>query len=237
MKIYANRGNSGHYPENTLAAFRAAAELPVAGVVINVQLSKDDKVVVIHDERLERTTDGQGYVKDKTLAELKELDCGAWFSPEWEGERIPALDEVFDIFRETEHRLNIELKTDFFPYDKLIEKVIALSDKRGMTERLIMSSFNHEDVQKVCKETHVEAAVSTSQILVDVYDYARVIGTNRIHMSLSAAYRKTATDALRKGAIIYVYTDNDLQYVEELQQIGIHGLITNHPETMLTKFP
>ncbi|TWT27567.1 glycerophosphodiester phosphodiesterase family protein [Planomicrobium sp. CPCC 101110] len=237
MKIYANRGSSGNYPENTLAAFRAAAELPIAGIVMNVQLSKDGKVVVIHDERLERTTDGQGYVKDKTLTELKDLNCGAWFSPDWEEERIPTLDEVFDIFQGTDHRLNIELKTDFFPYDQLIGKVIAISDKRGMTERLILSSFNHEDVQKVCRETHVESAILTSDILVDAYDYARVIGTDRIHISLSGAYRRTATDALRKGAIVYVYAGDDLQYAEELQQIGIHGLITNHPEVMLKRLP
>lgn len=236
MKIYANRGSSGKYPENTFAAFQAAAELPITGVVLNVQLSKDEKVVVIHDERLERTTDGHGYVKDKTLAELKALDCGSWFSPEWEGAEIPTLGEVLDIFQETAHRLNIELKTNIFPYDKLLEKVIASADKRGMTERLILSSLNHEDVQKACKETSIESAILTSQVLVDAYDYGRVIGTNRIHLPLPAAFRKTATDALRKGAIVYVYTDNDLQYAEELQQIGIHGIITNHPEIMLTKF-
>lgn len=233
MKIYANRGSSGTYPENTLLAFRAAAELPISGVVINVQLSKDGKVVVIHDEKLDRTTDGIGYVKDKTLAELKELDCGSWFSSEWAGERIPTLDEVFEIFQETDHRLNIELKTDIFPYDGLLDKVIELADKRGLAERLILSSYNHEDVQKACKETEVEAAIITLQVLVDVYDYARVIGTNRIHMSLPSAFRKTATDALRKGAIVYVYTVNDLNYAEELKQIGVHGLITNYPEMML----
>lgn len=237
MKIYANRGSSGTYPENTLAAFQAAAELPIAGVVINVQLSKDEKIVVIHDERLERTTDGRGFVKDKTLAELKLLDCGAWFSPEWEGAEIPTLAEVFDIFQETDHRLNIDLKTNVFPHDQLLDKVIALADKRGLTERLILSSFNHEDIQKVCKETSIESAILTENVMVDVYDYARVIGTNRIHMNLPAAFRKTATDALRKGAIVYVYIDNNLQYAEDLQQIGIHGLITNYPELLLSKNP
>ncbi|MDN7241877.1 glycerophosphodiester phosphodiesterase family protein [Planococcus sp. N028] len=237
MRIYANRGSSGTYPENTLAAFRAAAELPITGVVINVQLSKDGKVVVFHDERLERTTNGTGYVKDKTLEELKELDCGSWFSSEWQGEEIPTLDEVLEVFEETDHRLNIELRTDLFPHEKLVDKVIAVAEKRGMMDRLILSSFNHEDIQKVCRETSVEAAIITLQVLVDVYDYARVIGTNRIHMSLPSAFRKTATDALRKGAIVYVYTVNDLQYADELQHIGIHGIITNYPEIMLTKFP
>ncbi|WKA54162.1 glycerophosphodiester phosphodiesterase family protein [Planococcus shixiaomingii] len=237
MRIYANRGSSGTYPENTLAAFRAAAELPITGVVINVQLSKDGKVVVFHDERLERTTNGTGYLKDKTLEELKELDCGSWFSSEWQGEEIPTLDEVLEVFEETDHRLNIELRTDLFPHEKLVDKVIAVAEKRGMMDRLILSSFNHEDIQKVCRETSVEAAIITLQVLVDVYDYARVIGTNRIHMSLPSAFRKTATDALRKGAIVYVYTVNDLQYADELQHIGIHGIITNYPEIMLTKFP
>ncbi|PSL25084.1 glycerophosphoryl diester phosphodiesterase [Planomicrobium soli] len=237
MKIYANRGSSGTYPENTLTAFQAAAALPITGVVINVQLSKDEKIVVIHDEKLERTTNGEGYVKDKTLEELKQLDCGAWFSPEWEGTEIPTLAEVFDIFQDTDHRLNIDLKTNVFPYDQLLDKVIALADKRGLTERLILSSFNHEDIQKVCKETSVESAILTENVMVDVYDYARVIGTNRIHMNLPTAFRKTATDALRKGAIVYVYINNNLQYAEDLQQIGIHGLITNYPELLLSKNP
>lgn len=233
MKIYAHRGCSGSYPENTLVAFRAAAELPITGVEIDVHLTKDGEIVVIHDEKVNRTTNGKGYVKEMTLKELRELDCGSWYSEEWNDEKIPTLDEVFDIFEETNHRLNIELKTDVFPYDGLADKVVELAAERGFTDRVLISSFNHEDVQSIVQGKQVESAILTFEVLVDVYDYARVIGTKRIHVSLPSAFRRMTTDALRKGAIVYVYTVNDLSYAEELQKIGIHGIFTDYPEKML----
>lgn len=235
MKIYAHRGSSGTHPENTLAAFREAARLPITGVEFDVHLTKDGEVVVIHDEKINRTTNGKGYVKGMTLAQLKEFDCGSWFSEKWKDERIPTLDEVFDVFEGTEHRLNIELKTDIFPYDSLVDKVIALAEKRGMTERIVISSFNHEDVQKVCLGKEVEAAVLTSHVHVDLYDYARVIGTNRVHISLPSALRRMTKDALMKGSIVYVYTINKLEYAQQLQKIGVHGIFTDFPERMLNE--
>lgn len=236
MKIYAHRGCSGAYPENTLIAFRAAAKLPIAGVEIDVHLTKDGEIVVIHDEKVNRTTDGKGYVKEMTLKEIKELDCGSWFSEEWSGEKIPTLDEVFDIFEHTDHRLNIELKSDVFPYDGLADQVIELAAKRGFLNRVLISSFNHEDIQTVVQGKKVEAAILTFEVLVDAYDYARVIGTKRIHVSLPSAFRRMTTDALRKGAIVYAYTVNDVSYAEELQKIGVHGIFTDYPEKMLAHF-
>lgn len=235
MRIYAHRGCSGTYPENTLAAFRAAAELPITGVEIDVHLTIDDEIVVIHDEKVNRTTNGKGYVKDMTLSEVRKLDAGSWFSEVWAGEKIPTLDEVFDIFENTDHRLNIELKTDVFPYVGLIDKVLEKAEKRGFSDRILISSFNHEDVQTVRRKKSVEAAILTLDVYVDVYDYARVVGTDRIHMSLPGAFRRMATDALHKGAIVYVYTVNDIEYAKQLQQIGIHGIFTDFPEKMLAE--
>ncbi len=233
MKIFAHRGSSGTHPENTLAAFRAAAALPIDGVEIDVHLTKDGEVVVIHDEKINRTTNGKGYVKDMTLEELQQYDAGSWFSEEWGGERVPTLDEVLDIYEGTSHRLNIEIKSDIFPYDGLVEKVLTIANNRGMADRLLLSSFNHEDVRHICRETEVKSAVLASQIYVDIYDYARVIGTKQVHVSLPGAFRKMTTDALIKGAIVYVYTVNKLEYAEQLKQIGIHGIFTDYPERML----
>lgn len=235
MRIYAHRGCSGTYPENTIAAFKAAAELSVTGIEFDVHLTKDGEAVVIHDEKVNRTTDGTGYIKDMTLSELKKLDAGSWFSEEFAGERIPTLDEVFDVFQETDHRLNIELKTDIFPYEGLVDKVLDRVEKRGFSDRILISSFNHEDVQTISLKKTVESAILTLGIYVDVYDYARVVGTDRIHMSLPGAPRRMATDALRKGAIVYVYTVNELGYARQLQQIGIHGIFTDFPEKMLAE--
>lgn len=233
MKVFAHRGSSGTHPENTLAAFRAAAALPIDGVEIDVHLTKDGEVVVIHDEKINRTTNGKGYVKDMTLEELQQYDAGSWFSEEWGGERVPTLDEVLDIYEGTSHRLNIEIKSDIFPYDGLVEKVLTIANNRGMADRLLLSSFNHEDVRHICRETEVKSAVLASQIYVDIYDYARVIGTKQVHVSLPGAFRKMTTDALIKGAIVYVYTVNKLEYAEQLKQIGIHGIFTDYPERML----
>ncbi|QHJ70409.1 glycerophosphodiester phosphodiesterase [Planococcus halotolerans] len=235
MRIYAHRGCSGTYPENTLAAFKAAAELPITGVEIDVHLTKDREIVVIHDEKVNRTTDGKGYIKDMTLSEVRKLDAGSWFSGEFAGEKIPTLDEVFDIFQETDHRLNIELKTDVFPYEGLVGKVLEAAEKRGFLHRILISSFNHEDIQTVSRKKTVESAILTLDIYVDVYDYARVVGTDRIHMSLPGAFRRMATDALRRGAIVYAYTVNEIEYAQQLQQIGIHGIFTDFPELMLAE--
>ncbi|MCM3610247.1 glycerophosphodiester phosphodiesterase [Planococcus sp. MERTA32b] len=235
MRIYAHRGCSGTYPENTLAAFKAAAELPITGVEIDVHLTKDREIVVIHDEKVNRTTDGKGYIKDMDLSEVRKLDAGSWFSEEFAGEKIPTLDEVFDVFEKTNHRLNIELKTDVFPYEGLVDKVLEAAEKRGFLHRVLISSFNHEDIQTVSRKKSVESAILTLDVYVDVYDYARVVGTDRIHMSLPAAFRRMATDALRKGAIVYVYTVNELEYARQLQQIGIHGIFTDFPEKMLAE--
>ena len=97
LKIYAHRGYSAKYPENTLAAFRATAELAVEGVEFDVHLTADRKVVVIHDEKIDRTSNGSGYVKDMTFEELRQYDYGSWFSEEFVGEVIPTLIEVLEV--------------------------------------------------------------------------------------------------------------------------------------------
>ena len=126
MDIYAHRGSSGTHPENTLAAFREAARLPIYGVEFDVHLTKDGELVVIHDETIDRTSNGKGFVKDMTLAELRSFDFGSWFSDEFRGEPIPTLHEVLEVFSETSHHLNIELKSDIFPYEGMAEKVVAM---------------------------------------------------------------------------------------------------------------
>ena len=117
MEIFAHRGASGNFPENTIAAFKEAARLPVYGVEFDVHMTADGELVVIHDESIDRTSNGTGYVKDMSLAELKTYDFGSWFSPDFQGETIPTLSEVLDVFDSTDHKLNIELKSDIFPYE------------------------------------------------------------------------------------------------------------------------
>lgn len=232
MEIFAHRGSSGTHPENTLPAFVEAAALPVHGVELDVHLSKDGELVVIHDEKVNRTTNGKGYVKDMALAELKKLDAGSWKASQWDGTAIPTLTEVFELFKDTRHVLNVELKTDIFPYAGAVEKVARLAARQGMENRLIVSSFNHPDVKLAVHRHHVSGAILASNILVDMAAYAETVGTKRLHLSLPYALRHGA-ELIEKGCEVYVYTVNRLDYAEQLQQIGASGIFTDYPEKML----
>lgn len=232
MEIFAHRGSSGTHPENTLPAFVEAAALPVHGVELDVHLSKDGELVVIHDEKVNRTTNGKGYVKDMALAELKQLDAGSWKAGNWAGAAIPALAEVFDVFKHTQHVLNVELKTDVFPYTGAVEKVARLAAEQGMEHRLVISSFNHPDVQEALCQHQLPGAILASNILVDMAVYAEAVGTKRLHLSLPYALRHGA-ELIGKGCKVYVYTVNRLDYAEQLRQIGVSGIFTDYPEKML----
>ena len=109
--VLGHRGASGYAPENTLEAFKLAMDMGADGFELDVHLSKDGELVVIHDETVDRTTDGTGFVGEMTLAQLKALD--AWNHKEgYQGARIPTLAEVYDLIRDTDHIVNVEIKTD-----------------------------------------------------------------------------------------------------------------------------
>jgi glycerophosphoryl diester phosphodiesterase len=141
---FAHRGASHEAPANTLAAFRRAVELGADGVELDVHLSKDRQLVVIHDFTLETTTNGRGLVQNHTLAELKELDAGSWFGPAFAGERIPSLQEVIEAVGQR-LLLNIELKASRHgpgSGDDLADAVVHLIEDYHLQDRVVVSSFS-----------------------------------------------------------------------------------------------
>ncbi|AYC28686.1 glycerophosphodiester phosphodiesterase [Paenisporosarcina cavernae] len=234
MKIIAHRGSSGTYPENTLAAFQAAANLRVDGVEFDVHMTKDGELVVIHDETIDRTTNGGGYIKDFTYKELRQYDAGSWFSPTFANEKIPALEEVLSIFKETNMTVNVELKSDIVPYEGMTERVLRMVHDFDMEEQVIISSFDHEALEQAKQlAPHVQTALLTMEVMVDVADYAHLLKAEAIHIALPAAYRKMTKVALSKGAIIRVFTVNDVVQATELLEIGVHAIFTDYPEKMV----
>lgn len=234
MDLFAHRGVSAHYPENTKAAFYAASKLPIAGIELDVHVTADGEVVVIHDETIDRTSNGSGYVKDLTLQQLRSYDYGSWFAEEYKGESIPTLSEVLELFVATHHRINIELKTDIFPYEGIEALVLKEIAKHQITERVIISSFNHESLQTVSQMApYIETAALFAEILVDFTTYTAKIPANAIHVSLPTASRRSIGVALEQGATIRVYTVNDLEYAKQLQQLGIQAVFTDDPEAIL----
>ena len=234
MDIFAHRGISAHYPENTAAAFRAASRLPIAGIELDVHVTADGELVVIHDETIDRTSNGCGYVKDYTLQQLRGFDFGSWFSVEFEGESIPTLSEILELFAGTNHRINIELKTDVIPYNGIEALVMKVVAAHQMTERVIISSFNHESIQIISlMAPYIETAALFAEVLVDFNGYAAKIPANAIHVSLPAAYCKSVDKALQEGALVRVYTVNDVVQAEHLQGLGIGAIFTDDPEKIM----
>lgn len=141
----AHRGYRAKYPENTLVAFKAALDAGVQMIELDVALSRDRKLVVIHDANLERTTNGKGAVSDYTLEQLKQLDAGGWFHPRFAGEQLPELSEVLDLAG-GRVLINIEIKPHAYepnhPLDAVERQIVKLIRRRRITDRVLISSFD-----------------------------------------------------------------------------------------------
>lgn len=160
-QIFAHRGSKGTHPENTLSAFREALEVGSDGIELDVHLTRDGIPVVIHDETVDRTTDGTGLVQTKTLQELKQLDAGSWFRPPFQGERIPSLAEVLQLLVQCSFTgcLNIELKTDQLQYAGIEERVWdTVLENPGQFE-IVFSSFHYPTLETL-KRLHPEAEIA-----------------------------------------------------------------------------
>ena len=148
--VWAHRGASGIMPENTLPAFAKAVELGADGVELDIQMSADGEIVVIHDEMVDRTSDGKGWVKDFTLEQLRQLDV-SYGHKELGHVCIPTMREVFELLKPTELTINIELKTGILDYPGMEEKILILTREYGFEDRVIYSSFNHYSILKIQK--------------------------------------------------------------------------------------
>ena len=144
MKIWAHRGCSQRYPENTLLSFEKAAALynkGLTGIELDIQLASDGHIVVIHDERVDRTTDGTGFVKDFSLKDLQSLHIAA---PEGRMERISTIEEVLDLlepYMKSGLRLNIELKNSVIHYENMEQMIVDIIHKRGLDDYVVYSTF------------------------------------------------------------------------------------------------
>ena len=147
----AHRGGAADAPENTLASFRNAMAAGIPNWELDVQLTADETLVVFHDETLDRTTDGQGPLAGHTLAELKRLDAGSWFGPEWRGERIPTLTEVIALARSAPDggaRLVIEIKSPHL-YPGIEECLLDLLRAENFMDQVLIMSFDGDSLERV----------------------------------------------------------------------------------------
>ena len=232
IKVWAHRGASGYAPENTMEAYILAHQYGADGIELDVQLSKDGEIVVIHDEKIDRTSNGRGLVRDYTLRQLRSFNYNKT-KPEHFQAGIPTLEEVLLYIRDkTGMTVNIELKTGVFSYPGIEEKTVELVHTLGMEERIIYSSFNHYSIMKVRQiDAQAKVGLLYSEGFIDVPGYASKLGVNALHPSWrNLQYPDYLEDCRRYHLDLNVWTVNREDLMLQMCQAGVHAIITNYPD-------
>lgn len=241
MKIWAHRGCSQRYPENTLLAFEKAVSLQeLTGIELDIQLTKDGELVVIHDERVDRTTETIGYVRDYTLAELKKLHIYADVNSV---QSIPTMNEVFDLLEERLKKglkLNIELKNSIYPYEGMEEKIVELVHKRGLQNSIVYSTFYAKSLEKVkVLDPTAELAILDGKVSDCLYKMKGGCGAVALHpfwrgMDLFKEDLKGISVRAWMSGHLYPEkpTGNKLDF-NSLEEKGITDIILNEPEAYI----
>ena len=232
--IIAHRGASAAAPENTIAAFKRAVELGAGGIEFDVQLSLDGQPVVIHDETVDRTSNGTGWVKDKTLEELKTLDFGSWFAPGFSGERISTLEEVLFLLSSWTGMLNIEIKSGPVFYHGIEKKVVGLVRKYNMSHRVIISSFNHYSLVEVAGiAPEIGTGVLYMEGLYEPWSYAIKLGACAVHPLFHTLVPEVVEGCRENGIAVNTFTVDRPELIKKMIVMGVDGIITNVPDIAL----
>jgi len=226
--VFGHRGAKAYAPMNTLAAFVLAADQGAHGVELDVHRSRDGYPVILHDFTLEDTTNAQGRVTDMTLADLKALDAGSWFGPQFVGVQIPTLDEVFEAVGQRLF-VNVEIKAETEESDGVEEVVADCIRRHNMAARVIVSSFN--------PPTLVRFRALMPDVPVGYLYEGADVPQDAIYEAFHP-YREHVTaemvEACRaRNQYLNVWTVNDPQTAVALVEMGVHGIITDNPDTVL----
>ena len=234
-RVIAHRGFSGAAPENTLAAVRAAIRIKADMVEIDVTLTADHHIVVIHDETLDRTTDGKGEVSRVTLAEIQRLDAGSWFGPSFAGEAVPTLDEVL-VEIEGRILLNVEIKSEAVPRGVVTKVASAIRDHR-MTDQVVVSSFSPSALE----EMHSVAPDIRTAVLYnvkyhkgqDAVEIVTDLGASVFNIKRQRLTKKMRRRCFEHNIPVGIYTVNTPRRVRRLVKKGVNAIFTDHPDRLI----
>lgn len=233
--IFAHRGSKGTHPENTLAAFKEATRVKADGIELDVQFSLDEKLVVIHDGDVDRTTNGVGLVKDKTLAELKKLDAGSWFNPIYSNEVIPTFEEVLDLLISENYQgiLNIEIKTDEYDYDGIEVSVLKAVNEKILPFKVLLSSFNTETMTRVIElDDKYEKAIIMDKSKRKISYGLNTEKIQGLHPSIEWIEENQET-AKKMSKSLRPWTVNTEKQISFCFDLGLAAIHTDFPERAL----
>lgn len=224
MFIWAHRGASALAPENTMAAFRAAEVLNADGIEFDVHLSRDGVPVVIHDETVDRTTDGAGAVAELSLAELLDFDAGSWFDEQFTGEQVPLLTEVL-AWAGNRMRLNIEIK------DHRAGEAVLTALRDFPEADVLISSFNHKALARL---RQLDAALPLAFLTDSPFwrlavRRALACSAESFHPKAAFLTRNQISSCHAKGLKVYPWTDGSLLAEKDMRRRGVDGYFTDLP--------
>jgi len=236
--IIAHRGASAYFPENTIPAFKGAIAKGADMVELDVQLTLDKEVVVFHDEKISRCTDGRGRIADHTLAELKKLDAGSWYSKDFKNTRIPSLAEALGVCK-NKIAANIEIKTEAASkmfFGGIEEKCLKIVEQSGMREHIVFSSFDP------CAIMHLKQIDNTVTVAVLFEkkrygsklpsDIIESVGADAFNCSNAEFNNEWLTNVKFNNIPVNIYTVNDAKNMRRFLKIGVSGIFTNNPDIL-----
>jgi len=227
----AHRGSSGSYPENTRLAFEKAIEAGADMIEMDCRLSKDGHVVVIHDDRLDRTARAKGFVKGKTLRQLKKLDVGAWLKKSFKGERIQTLEEILEIVS-GKVEINLEIKSVLHGPLGIELKVLFIVSHFDYLERAIFSSFDYQSLRRL-RELAPDVRIGVlygAGIKDNPFQAAREMNAYSLHIQREFATPHFLEEARELGLKSFVWTVNEVKEMEKFLSLGVDGIISDFPE-------
>lgn len=217
---FAHRGASGYFPENTMIAFEKAIEMGCDGIETDVHLSKDGVPMLIHDEKVDRTTKCIGYVNSYTYSELSKMG-------------IPSLEELIILAKEKDMLLNIELKNGPVWYERIEEKVIEMLQNYEMVPKTILSSFNHYSMVKckmLCGE--IKTGLLYTEALYQPEKYCAYVGADALHPYYIVLTKEIITQIHKAGFSVHPYTVNRERDMKNMIDMGGDLIITNYPDKL-----
>ncbi|ADQ13966.1 glycerophosphodiester phosphodiesterase [Halanaerobium hydrogeniformans] len=230
----AHRGASGAYPENSMLSFKKAIEMGCDGLEVDVQLSSDGEVVIFHDKKLDRVTNGSGLLCQHSFAELKKLEItNNNQDNKFALQRIVSLKELLKMLQENEIFLNIELKNIYIDYPGLEEKVYQLLKEFEMIDRVVISSFNHYSLQRFAQiSKEVGLGIIYLANLIDPIAYAESLGfkLRSFHPLYSSLDKERVKKIKNAGYDIFTYTVNDKNDITYVSDLEVDGIITDYPD-------
>jgi glycerophosphoryl diester phosphodiesterase len=229
FRVIGHRGALGYAPENTLASFQKGLELGADMLELDVHLSRDGELVVIHDPTLDRTTNGTGYIKNYTVKELKQFDASKRFDA-YRGEHIPILQEVFDLMQK---RVNfaVDIKNCPILYPEIEKKLVRLIEKNELVDNVIVISFYYPSLKEIKRlNPDIKTGITYVGTLFEPWVVAEAVGADALHPKYEYTMMDVVVEARKRDYLVHPWSINTVPEIEQWINYGVDGVVSDFPD-------